>query len=56
MSRFGGIYDSDFLFFFFPTIEPPVMVTKQLEDTKAYCGERVEIECEVSEDDANVKW
>ncbi|XP_072829219.1 myosin-binding protein C, slow-type isoform X5 [Vicugna pacos] len=36
--------------------EPPVMVTKQLEDTKAYCGERVELECEVSEDDANVKW
>ncbi|KAM8982398.1 myosin-binding protein C, slow-type isoform 8-T8 [Sarcophilus harrisii] len=36
--------------------EPPIMVTKQLEDTKAYCGERVELECEVSEDDANVKW
>uniref|UniRef100_A0A4X2MC63 Myosin-binding protein C, slow-type n=1 Tax=Vombatus ursinus TaxID=29139 RepID=A0A4X2MC63_VOMUR len=36
--------------------EPPVMVTKQLEDTKAYCGERVELECEVSEDDATVKW
>ncbi|XP_073940335.1 myosin-binding protein C, slow-type isoform X9 [Castor canadensis] len=36
--------------------EPPVMVTKQLEDLNAYCGERVELECEVSEDDANVKW
>ncbi|XP_003783354.1 myosin-binding protein C, slow-type isoform X6 [Otolemur garnettii] len=36
--------------------EPPIMVTKQLEDTNAYCGERVELECEVSEDDANVKW
>ncbi|XP_063470381.1 myosin-binding protein C, slow-type isoform X5 [Symphalangus syndactylus] len=36
--------------------EPPIMVTKQLEDTTAYCGERVELECEVSEDDANVKW
>ncbi|XP_054552076.1 myosin-binding protein C, slow-type, partial [Talpa occidentalis] len=36
--------------------EPPIMVTKQLEDTQAYCGERVELECEVSEDDANVKW
>ncbi|KAG8514073.1 Myosin-binding protein C, slow-type, partial [Galemys pyrenaicus] len=36
--------------------EPPIMVTKQLEDTVAYCGERVELECEVSEDDANVKW
>lgn len=40
----------------FFTLEPPVMVTKQLEDTNAYCGERVELECEVSEDDANVKW
>ncbi|XP_074127481.1 myosin-binding protein C, slow-type isoform X4 [Sminthopsis crassicaudata] len=36
--------------------EPPIMVTKQLEDTNAYCGERIELECEVSEDDANVKW
>ncbi|XP_055971706.1 myosin-binding protein C, slow-type [Sorex fumeus] len=36
--------------------EPPIMVTKQLEDLNAYCGERVELECEVSEDDANVKW
>jgi slow type myosin-binding protein C len=32
------------------------MVTKQLEDMNAYCGERVEMEVEVSEDDANVKW
>ncbi|XP_012576082.1 PREDICTED: myosin-binding protein C, slow-type [Condylura cristata] len=36
--------------------EPPILVTKQLEDTEAYCGEKVELECEVSEDDANVKW
>ncbi|XP_045147199.1 myosin-binding protein C, slow-type [Echinops telfairi] len=36
--------------------EPPIMVTKQLENTSTYCGERVELECEVSEDDANVKW
>ncbi|XP_069847373.1 myosin-binding protein C, slow-type isoform X8 [Dipodomys merriami] len=36
--------------------EPPIMVTKQLEDLNAFCGERVELECEVSEDDANVKW
>ncbi|XP_019507409.1 PREDICTED: myosin-binding protein C, slow-type [Hipposideros armiger] len=36
--------------------KPPIMVTKQLEDTNAYCGEKVELECEVSEDDANVKW
>ncbi|KAK2507000.1 hypothetical protein MC885_005184 [Smutsia gigantea] len=36
--------------------EPPIIVTKLLEDTNAYCGERVELECEVSEEDANVKW
>ncbi|XP_036747240.2 myosin-binding protein C, slow-type isoform X7 [Manis pentadactyla] len=36
--------------------EPPIVVTKLLEDTNAYCGERVELECEVSEEDANVKW
>lgn len=40
----------------FFTLEPPIMVTKLLEDTNAYCGEKVELECEVSEDDANVKW
>uniref|UniRef100_A0A8C8B4D0 Myosin-binding protein C, slow-type n=1 Tax=Otus sunia TaxID=257818 RepID=A0A8C8B4D0_9STRI len=27
-----------------------------LEDTNTYVGERVELSCEVSEDDANVKW
>ncbi|KAM9672691.1 myosin-binding protein C, slow-type isoform 2-T2 [Trichechus inunguis] len=36
--------------------EAPVMVTKQLEDKSTFCGERVELECEVSEEDANVKW
>ncbi|XP_038612466.1 myosin-binding protein C, slow-type isoform X4 [Tachyglossus aculeatus] len=36
--------------------EPPILVTKHLEDTNTYCGERVELECEVSEEDANVKW
>lgn len=40
----------------FLTLEPPIVVTKLLEDTNAYCGERVELECEVSEEDANVKW
>lgn len=59
MNRYRGISgfwifnDSDSLFF---TLEPPIMVTKLLEDTNAYCGEKVELECEVSEDDANVKW
>ncbi|KAM4746783.1 myosin-binding protein C, slow-type isoform 32-T32 [Rhinophrynus dorsalis] len=36
--------------------EPPVMVTKQLENVSTYCGERVELDCEVSEEGANVKW
>uniref|UniRef100_A0A8C3R6U5 Myosin-binding protein C, slow-type n=1 Tax=Cyanoderma ruficeps TaxID=181631 RepID=A0A8C3R6U5_9PASS len=36
--------------------DPPILVTKGLEDTSSYVGERVELSCEVSEDDANVKW
>uniref|UniRef100_A0A670J6Z6 Myosin-binding protein C, slow-type n=1 Tax=Podarcis muralis TaxID=64176 RepID=A0A670J6Z6_PODMU len=36
--------------------EPPVIVTKGLEDTKAYIGDKIELSVEVSEDDANVKW
>uniref|UniRef100_A0A8B9BSX7 Myosin-binding protein C, slow-type n=1 Tax=Anser brachyrhynchus TaxID=132585 RepID=A0A8B9BSX7_9AVES len=36
--------------------DPPILVTKGLEDTNTYVGERVELSCEVSEDDANVKW
>ncbi|XP_078531270.1 myosin-binding protein C, slow-type isoform X2 [Lissotriton helveticus] len=36
--------------------EPPVLVTKELENVSAYCGDRVEMECEVSEEEANVKW
>ncbi|XP_062989437.1 myosin-binding protein C, slow-type isoform X3 [Elgaria multicarinata webbii] len=36
--------------------EPPVIVTKGLEDTNAYIGDRIELTVEVSEDDANVKW
>uniref|UniRef100_A0ACB8FN88 Myosin-binding protein C, slow-type n=1 Tax=Sphaerodactylus townsendi TaxID=933632 RepID=A0ACB8FN88_9SAUR len=36
--------------------EPPVMVTKPLEDTSGYIGDKVELSVEVSEDDANVKW
>ncbi|XP_053321019.1 myosin-binding protein C, slow-type isoform X6 [Spea bombifrons] len=36
--------------------EPPILVTKELENISTYCGERVELECEVSEVDANVKW
>ncbi|XP_041442205.1 myosin-binding protein C, slow-type isoform X8 [Xenopus laevis] len=36
--------------------EPPILVTKELENINSYCGDRVELECEVSEEDANVKW
>ncbi|XP_069829465.1 myosin-binding protein C, slow-type isoform X13 [Dendropsophus ebraccatus] len=36
--------------------EPPVLVTKELENISTYCGERVEMECEVSDNEANVKW
>nr|XP_032637846.1 myosin-binding protein C, slow-type isoform X2 [Chelonoidis abingdonii] len=36
--------------------EPPVVVTKALEDLNTYVGERIELSCEVSEEDANVKW
>uniref|UniRef100_A0A670YJZ7 Myosin-binding protein C, slow-type n=1 Tax=Pseudonaja textilis TaxID=8673 RepID=A0A670YJZ7_PSETE len=36
--------------------EPPVIVTKGLEDTNGYIGDRIELSVEVSEDDANVKW
>lgn len=33
-----------------------MIVTKSLEDTNAYIGDKIELSVEVSEDDANVKW
>ncbi|XP_075456771.1 myosin-binding protein C, slow-type isoform X17 [Ascaphus truei] len=36
--------------------EPPILVTKELENISTYCGERVELDCEVSDPEANVKW
>ncbi|KAM7424245.1 hypothetical protein PAMA_000540 [Pampus argenteus] len=36
--------------------EPPVLIVKTLEDQMVMKGERVELECEVSEEGANVKW
>ncbi|KAF7661839.1 hypothetical protein LDENG_00252570 [Lucifuga dentata] len=36
--------------------EPPVQILKNLEDQMIMKGERVEFECEVSEEGANVKW
>ncbi|KAM4743748.1 myosin-binding protein C, cardiac-type [Anableps anableps] len=36
--------------------EPPVTIVKNLEDQMVMKGERVELECEVSEEGASVKW
>ncbi|KPP69412.1 myosin-binding protein C, cardiac-type-like, partial [Scleropages formosus] len=36
--------------------EPPVLITRNLEDQMVMKGERVEFECEVSEEGAHVKW
>ncbi|TSP90501.1 Myosin-binding protein C, cardiac-type [Bagarius yarrelli] len=36
--------------------EPPVLILRNLEDQMAMKGERVEFECEVSEEGALVKW
>ncbi|TWW67970.1 Myosin-binding protein C, cardiac-type [Takifugu flavidus] len=36
--------------------EPPVVIVKSLEDQMVMKGDRVELECEVSEEGANVKW
>ncbi|XP_041735407.1 myosin-binding protein C, fast-type isoform X5 [Coregonus clupeaformis] len=36
--------------------EPPITITKLLDDVHVVVGEKVEFECEVSEEGANVKW
>ncbi|KAK2913819.1 hypothetical protein Q8A67_002218 [Cirrhinus molitorella] len=36
--------------------EPPVLIVRNLEDQMVMKGERVEFECEVSEEGAHVKW
>ncbi|XP_058237283.1 myosin-binding protein C, cardiac-type [Hemibagrus wyckioides] len=36
--------------------EPPVLIVRNLEDQMAMKGDRVEFECEVSEEGAYVKW
>ncbi|ERE70241.1 myosin-binding protein C, cardiac-type-like protein [Cricetulus griseus] len=36
--------------------EPPVLITRSLEDQLVMVGQRVEFECEVSEEGAQVKW
>ena len=37
-------------------LEPPVTITKLLDDVHTVVGEKVEFEVEVSEEGANVKW
>lgn len=37
-------------------LEPPVLIVRNLEDQMVMKGERVEFECEVSEEGAQVKW
>jgi myosin-binding protein C, cardiac-type len=39
-----------------PWTEPPVLITRSLEDQLVMVGQRVEFECEVSEEGAQVKW
>uniref|UniRef100_A0A671MN74 Myosin-binding protein C, cardiac-type-like n=1 Tax=Sinocyclocheilus anshuiensis TaxID=1608454 RepID=A0A671MN74_9TELE len=36
--------------------EPPVLIVRNLEDQMVMKGERVEFECEVSEEGAQIKW
>lgn len=36
--------------------EPPVLIMRPLEDQLVMVGQRVEFECEVSEEGAQVKW
>lgn len=37
-------------------VEPPVTITKLLDDIHVVVGEKVEFEVEVSEEGASVKW
>lgn len=39
-----------------PPIELPVNIVKELEPVKTTVNERIELECEVSEEGAKVKW
>lgn len=40
----------------FHILEPPILITRPLEDQVVMVGERVEFETEVSEEGATVKW
>ena len=48
------IFDSIFHSYPF-SAEPPVTIVKNLEDQMVMKGDRVELECEVSEEGASVK-
>lgn len=41
---------------FFAHAEPPVTITKLMDDYHVVVGERVEFEVEVSEEGAHVMW
>lgn len=49
------------IFFYFKSLSPlptelPVKIVKSLEPVKTTVNERIELECEVSEEGAQVKW
>lgn len=44
------------LFLLFPLTELPVKIVKGIEPVKTTVNERIELECEVSEEGAQVKW
>ncbi|XP_063789873.1 obscurin-like protein 1 isoform X2 [Pseudophryne corroboree] len=48
----------DSVFYYVKVIEPPVKFVKTIEDTELECvsGEPVELSCEVSRDNAHVRW
>lgn len=53
----GVAFWSFFCFVFsFTSAEPPITITKLLDDVLTVVGEKVEFEVEVSEEGAHVKW
>lgn len=50
------MFDDVILVSFGPPIELPVNIVKELEPVKTTVNERIELECEVSEEGAKVKW
>lgn len=50
------VFDDVILVSFGPPVELPVNIVKELEPVKTTVNERIELECEVSEEGAKVKW